>query len=282
MHSNLNENYSWWQTKIFEYKKCSIKSYKIVAENKNDDIIRTGCKAKDEVCELTNSIIVWKKDEITHDCPYEIIDQQDFQRFEGNVLRSLKQPLAFEIISKTDVCKPKPITIYTTSEGLYLTKFIKNYNGFTLKKSNTQLSTNQYLLESDEDENKIRTSKMYKELNIRNCYLLVNLLQIYKKTLYDKFFKIQDISGNELVIYSVQNKLFIPQCVDIGEIEIQETHKDCFTDLPIIWFNNGTNHTGFLTNDKIITRNSLKISCDNSQFNTYIEVENKSRAIVNS
>ena len=73
-------------------------------------------------------MIVWKKAEVTHECPYEVIKELGFQRYENNIVQALREPLAFEIIKKLTACEPKNITIYSTSEGLYLMKRDFNYN----------------------------------------------------------------------------------------------------------------------------------------------------------
>ena len=143
---------------------------------------------------------MWKKDQIIHTCPYEIIDEQGFQRYEGNILQGVRTQIAFEIQKKLTVCEPKPITIYSTSEGLYLMKKEAKYDGFILKKSNTQLSTSKFLMEADNDFNKIRQAKIYKEINTRNCYVLSNTLELAKLSLSDKYLKIRDVKGTELIL----------------------------------------------------------------------------------
>ena len=73
------------------------------------------------------------------------------------------------------MCKQKPIEIYATTEGLYLMKKQINYTGYVLK--NSQLTPNKNLLDSNTDYNKIKQHKVYQEMNLRNCFALVNSLE---------------------------------------------------------------------------------------------------------
>ena len=86
------------------------------------------------------------------------------------------------------MCKQKPIEIYATTEGLYLMKKQINYTGYVLKNSNTQLTTNKFLLDADTDYNKIKQLKVYQEMNLR----------IWKELKGRIMKEIKDESGNEL------------------------------------------------------------------------------------
>ena len=93
----LNDKYSWWQSKIIEFTECRFKKLQINAENKNSSLFAVNCKVDHEKCEIEDSLIVWKMDQIVHSCPYEIIDEQGFQRYEGNIMQGIRTPIAFEI-----------------------------------------------------------------------------------------------------------------------------------------------------------------------------------------
>jgi hypothetical protein len=72
------------------------------------------CKTTDEQCEVENGIIIWKYEEIKHDCPYEEIDTLEFERYEENIMTAKYVNLAFEISVKIQVCQPNTIEIYTS------------------------------------------------------------------------------------------------------------------------------------------------------------------------
>ena len=52
-----------------------------VITNKNSSLFDVNCTVDHEKCIKEDS---WIKDQIVHSCPYEIIDEQGYQRYEGN------------------------------------------------------------------------------------------------------------------------------------------------------------------------------------------------------
>jgi hypothetical protein len=59
----------------------------------------------------------------------------------------------------------------------------------------------------------MKTLKMYKELNTRNCFAVTNTLQIARLTLQERYFITRDIYGNDVVFYTTENEIIIPQCI---------------------------------------------------------------------
>jgi hypothetical protein len=70
---------------------------------------------------------------------------------------------------------------------------------------------------------------------MRNCYALVNNLQMVKQSLHDKFYKLKVISGGDLIVYIFYNQIFIPECEIINEIKIITNHGTCFEQIPVIY-----------------------------------------------
>ena len=134
-------------------------------------------------------------------------------------------------------------------------------------------------MEADNDFNKIRQAKIYKEINTRNCYVLSNTLELAKLSLSDKYFKIRDVKGTELILYTIKNQIFIPKCEEIEHIEIVMDSKICFTGIPIVWYKNEENGTGFLSTQKIILKSSTRVSCENYQNDIYIEIDNGNKVL---
>ena len=135
-------------------------------------------------------------------------------------------------------------------------------------------------MSGESDYEKLKQAKLYRELNIRNCYALINTLHIARLTLIDKHFKVKDIYGNEVILYSTGQQIYVPKCEEINQIEVINNSALCFQDIPIIWSKNNKNFTGFLNNQKIIYQHSLKVSCGHTIYHTFIEIENRTKAIV--
>jgi hypothetical protein len=126
------------------------------------------------------------------------------------------------------VCDP-PIDIYKTTEGLYLTLTNHIFDHLTLTKqihpqfkftNQTKLISNlpSTLLASEMDRSKINIFENYKELNNRNCFALTNSIYLTSKSLNDEYFIVKDIYGNDLVLYTVSQHVYIPNFMRIKNI----------------------------------------------------------------
>ena len=102
------------------------------------------------------------------------------QRKEENIMDTYNEDLVFEIIEEKNVCHARmPMTIYKTSEELYLTKAdIFEDRHYKLSKNKTQITTSHYLTLALIDNNAYKQIEIYRELNVRNCYALLNLLNL--------------------------------------------------------------------------------------------------------
>ena len=84
---------------------------------------------------------------------------------------------------------------------------------------------------------------------------------MYKK-LDDEFFTFTDFNGNEAVLYSDQGRIFVPNCIQITQIEIIEKTEKCYNDLPALIKINNQTISVFLTEDLILKQTGKLISCD--------------------
>lgn len=77
--------------------------------------------------------------------------------------------------------------------------------------------------------------------------------------------RITDYTGNEIILYIVNNNVYIPHCETGYEVYIKH-FTACFMDIPVAWrkIENGITSTGtaYLTDDKIIISTSVRINCD--------------------
>ena len=121
--SELDKYYGWWKTNVLTEDICTLRKIKVKAETPRTEIFAKGCTATKEYCELEDSVIVWNKTAVIHDCPYEIVGEYPMERRENNIVDTYNENLVFEILEEKTVCQARmPMTIYKTSEGLYLTK----------------------------------------------------------------------------------------------------------------------------------------------------------------
>jgi hypothetical protein len=80
----------------------------------------------------------------------------------------------------------------------------------------------------------VKQARLYKELNLRNCYALVNSLQLAKLVLDDNHIIFRNIKGHEIILYIFRQHIYIPKCENINQIEIlTDKQTTCFSEIPI-------------------------------------------------
>ena len=292
---DFSNSYFWWSEQVVSNKKCSFRRTEIIADSPIFGLFgRQDCMVEHGSCLFTDSIIVWDSNNITHNCPYEIVEKVvNLTSFNNDILYSKQKNLAFQIISEEKVCDP-PIDIYKTTEGLYLTLTNHIFDHLTLTiqthpqfkfTNQTKLISNlpSTLLASEMDRSKINIFENYKELNNRNCFALTNSIYLTSKSLNDEYFIIKDIYGNDLVLYTVSQHVYIPNCMRIKNISIAKNipfDVACTKDIPVevqfIRNKTITNELLYMNNDRIISRSSKKIKCDDEYMNMKIVLSNGS------
>ncbi len=234
----------------------------IEADSENDNIFTfdtNACRIKDKCCQLRDATIVWKTQDIVHDCPYERIGEDQFNLIGKNIVRNVNKSMAFQITTKETVCQENMI-IYRTVEGLLLSL---NLTKVKIETKNTQLKTNNEILLAETDSNTINMIEVYKEFNRRTCLNAINILEVFSK-MDDIFLKIKDIYGNTVILYSSHGQLYITNCQTIYELQTVENEK-CYEFIPVKFQIKNSNMTGFLTQDNIIRPLSKELNCVDNQ-----------------
>ena len=77
------------------------------------------------------------------------------------------------------------------------------------------------------------------------------------------------MKGNELVLFSSNGIVYIPQCTKIFSINITDT-KNCYEDIPISFEFKNKSVNGFLLKDNILSRISKVQDCDKVKDVEYI------------
>ena len=116
-------------------------------------MFRKGCRSDDGECKLKKSIIVWKPEEVRHDCPYEIVQTpMPYERVGDTVLtnRTSNQYL-FKIEERLIVCPSDPIVVYKTTTGLLVTKAYNTSVEKQIKYAFTQSNTALQMITAEND-----------------------------------------------------------------------------------------------------------------------------------
>ena len=107
---------------------------------------------------------------------------------------------------------------------------------------------------------------MHQKINDCNIFMTtVHTLKLFN----NRFSRIFDEDGDELILYSMSGNLLIPTCVKVNRIEFPSQTSNCYKDLPVEFEINHKAVTGFLTQDKIIVKYSEQIKNCHEVSNTY-------------
>jgi len=93
--------------------------------------------------------------------------------------------------------------------------------------------------------------------------LLKKPLRILEK-FDDEFHEVHDLEGNDLIVYSSNNNLYVPRCSSIDTIEVVNQTDKCFHDYPVYIKTNVSSSLVFLTRTGILKKNSKLVKCNNN------------------
>ena len=97
--------------------------------------------------------------------------------------------------------------------------------------------------------------------------LTLNHLNLVRQTLNEQFYRLKDLSGEDIILYSSSNQLSLSNCVKEPEVTLEYLVHQCFEHIPV-WYNDikGKLVKGFLTKEKIIVLKSQTANCDHLSY----------------
>jgi hypothetical protein len=269
-YPTLTPDHSWNSDIRVVYEECIISTRFISAKDLDSKVIAPHCAIKDKQCSLHDSIVVWSKT-IIHDCPLYDIGKGYF-KWENNILVSTEEThLAFQPISIVEHCGSK---VVLTSDGLFLSLYmvktaIKDMNGIKNIKSLMDMSL------ADRDFDKVTAIKKRKEIVKDLCSMVkMNLKMHMHET--NSYFRIPDLSGNEIIMYANEGNIYKPLCTKIKQLTLLETTK-CYENMPIEFVYKNKNVRAFLDTDNIISQVGNEKTCQ-FDYSKYF-IQNKSAAV---
>lgn len=283
-HKCFFSNFKRIERKWFESQRtieceCTLHKKKILAERTSSRVaaaLNSNCLAKDLKCQLDRSILIWESD-IIKNCAYEPITVGKEFKQSGSIMYSDREQLLFQVIDSFIDCGKN---FSKTSEGLFISK---NDHIVTLDKFHATNKINDIvemqLAEQDYKHFKInqkeheaqQLAKYERCLNTQNILRTISLAN-------DRFIKLNDHSGDEVIVYSRDNLLYMPQCTSVSNVTLQTETKYCYKHTPIIFTIIDKKISGYLTNNNIIRTFSSEANC--SSINQLIEIENSNKAVL--
>ena len=282
---DYSEFYSWWHPVVVTDEKCAFVQREIIAENQNDTLFvgHPECTYEKSHCNLHDSTVIWNITNVFHECPYQMIeDALTFELVESDILLSKNHNLALQITTITKECNTNASIIHTT-EGLHLIMRDVNLREKALTNfdynKHKQVIYENLLILAENDKAKFDDIRIFKELNMRMCLNTLNIIQLNRHR-NDQFFRIKDIEGNNLNLYSKSNQVFMPNCVMVSNFEVltnlpYSNKEKCYLDIKIRIRVGNNSEIAFLTDQKIIRKTSLEISCYNYDYEKIITFKDK-------
>jgi hypothetical protein len=119
------------------------------------------------------------------------------------------------------------MSIYKTSKGLFLvdTLILKNNSNINIQNNNDNIQEINKLQLAENDFRLQTLMKLHFRWNSQHCYVMKSLLSNCQT------FKLNDIDGNELIIYSAQGMLHIPYCINVTTIDTIYNPIHCFSNI---------------------------------------------------
>ena len=159
------------------------------------------------------------------------------------------------------------MTTHQTSEGLILIFtdiYYKNKLSSNIEKNkdNTQAIVQLKLAENDF---RLRTlMKLHFRWNLQHCYVMKSLLSKFQG-LDHQFIKLNDIDGNELILYSSKGMIYIPHCIIINTIDPLTDPIHCYNNIPISFQYQNISKLAFLQSSRNISDIDNEIACENKR-----------------
>lgn len=262
VYSNRNQlSYKWLTDENnFNYEIKIFKKY-IFVDSLNKSILadaESSCYAKDYFCYRGGLVYVWDES-LLNECPFSKIKVLNMT-IKNNIAIAKSDNFLFEIINHKEECG---LTLYETSEGLYLTKTNEAHDAF--KKMNNSIRSINHLQLSDFDFKLFQFDKAVAQINKRDslmfCNVYKSLMHMFQK-FYNKYISIHDTLNKEIILYNDLGKILICNCIEIKTVYMVPISTQCYEDQPVFFEMNNKNFTGFFHDNNIISRVSTQIDCD--------------------
>ncbi len=228
-NENVEPEFSWATTVEKSNYHCMVRQKRIEAEDKSSFVFNTQCKAYDYHCNLGNSVVIWDSS-IVHNCPFKrVIKHEEFE-YLRNTFISAKLNLNFIYSGQSDLCRNK---IMKTVEGVYLkfsdfkddSFYINTGMQEEIKHVDLKKITELTLASLDFDITK-ESEETQKQIKLA-CNNFKTSIEIFGQNIANKYLRIKDYEGRELILFAKDQRVYRPNCVDIKRIQIRRESRRC-------------------------------------------------------
>ena len=250
------DNFGWMKEVTKTFAHCFTSQRLIAETDLNSHIFNGICKVSDWFCNLHDSIIVWHRD-VIHSCPFRKVSIGSLVSNGINFLEK-EQKLGFQFKRLESHCG---VDMILTTEGLYIAPILSELRNLD-KYSDFQDTKGSFdLLLADTDFRALEIQEDDKYLLYKECITFLSILKVFAVH-EDSFIRLKDYKSNEVILYTTNNMIFVPECVKIPNITLVVLN-GCYGDLPISFNLRGKDCKGFLSTERVIRLGSSQKLCDN-------------------
>lgn len=163
--------------------------------------------------------------------------------------------------------------LYTTEEGLYIVK--SNYDkSIESNQLDIEIKTIHELEWTETDGVILKTNNEIKRLKKELCSEFIARLKKLTES-NDVFDVIEDTQGKKIIVYALNEIIFIPKCIQIKEIQpIENDGLTCYKDIKVSFLVENKTFEGYLTNNRIIRTTSPIVNCSMKHTFRYLPQDN--------
>ena len=255
----VTPDYKWWDTVTVKVESCKFHPKTIVAKDLKTSLFGTRCLPEDLECNLHDSIVVWEKN-ILHESPFNKIFQEIFSH-SANLVWSDRLHVLFQTTEQHTYCN---LQMWETREGLFILPTAKITSPQLQHLSGILANIDQKALTdlqlSDSDYYELKNIKMIERLNRKICKLFKADLEVFRLS-DNKFIRLRDDNNNPLILFSSNNAINVPTCVDVNDFFIKSQTEFCYRDIPVSFQLEEKEINGYLTEELILIKSSSHVPC---------------------
>ena len=249
----LND-YHWMKDITKSFAHCYFSTRMISETNLDSHIFNGYCKVSDWFCALHDSIIVWHRD-VYHLCEFRRVSEGSILGDGVNFVEKT-QKLGFQFKRLEMHCG---VDMILTTEGLYIAPLLpelaklEKYSDYADTKGSIDL------LLADSDYTALETQEGDRYLLFKECVAFLAILKNFAIH-DDRFIRLKDYNSNDIILYTLNGQIFIPNCVKINDVILMDM-VSCFEDLPVTFKIKNRVCKGYTTMDRIIKASSVPKQC---------------------
>lgn len=281
--------FSWFRNSKFSRLNCKFHRRKVRAETNTSKVFANirpdhQCTPPFLQCHLAHSIVIWNASDVSR-FMYKLVHiGTKYIWTSHQTLYSNKSRMLFQLTNQ--VVRENNFTFHKTTVGLFLlaisdslsnsSLILSRLSNFLALPNKKILSLSDLILEemAETDFTEFSMAESFRLAlssdQVQTCSNFQNHLRLLASSSPTRsFHRISNMHGQEVIVFAQFKQLFIPRCLNVKKIVVDETTSDtCFFDLPVRVNISSREQSLFLSEQNFLVDWSDRLQC--SSVNTRI------------